>query len=183
MNPRRPGLTPRCWPWAWLLAGCLLATGGAMVAAARSSPQPGPSASDPCHARLGQPATPLRQILEARLRQGLPSAAQLAEGHARLAPLSVLVVDCQGQRLVASGAYEFRGNIGVMDVTRRGTVVLQWQLRALAERRQVVLESPQVLDLTFANPAPWFDGKAIRTWVLDLFAAPLCASVPGGQPC
>jgi leucyl-tRNA synthetase len=86
-------------------------------------------------------------------------------------------------REVVSGTYEFRGNLGVMDVTRRGTAVLQLQLSPKATQRQVWLESPEVLEVTFDNPAPWFDGKAISNWALFLFAKPVCANLRNGQPC
>ena len=82
-----------------------------------------------------------------------------------------------------SGSYEFRGNLGVMDITRRGTTVLQWRLNPKLEQRQVWLEAPEVLEVTFDNPAPWFDGKAISNWVLSLFAHPVCAALENGQPC
>jgi hypothetical protein len=109
--------------------------------------------------------------------------AQLDEGNARLSPLAILALDCGEQRVVASGSYEFRGNLGVMDITRRGTTRLQFHLRPHTEQRQVWLEAPKVLEVTFDNPAPWFDGKAISTWVLALFSKPVCASLENGQPC
>jgi hypothetical protein len=85
--------------------------------------------------------------------------------------------------VVVSGAYEFRGNLGVMDVTRRGTTVMQLHLNESAGQRRVVLEHPIIVDVTFDNPAPWFDGKAIRNWALGLFAAPICVDLEDGQPC
>jgi hypothetical protein len=109
--------------------------------------------------------------------------AQLEEGNARLSPLSTRTVDCEQQRVVASASYEFRGNLGVMDVTRRGTTVLQFHLNPKPVDRQLWLEAPEVLDVTFDNPAPWFDGKAIGNWVLSLFPKPVCANLHNGQPC
>ena len=115
--------------------------------------------------------------------RGFPATAQLDEGNARLSPLSIVSIDCKQQRVVVSGSYEFRGNLGVMDITRRGTMVLQWHLSPKLEQRQVWLEAPEVLEVTFDNPAPWFDGKAISNWVLSLFAHPVCAALENGQPC
>lgn len=150
--------------------------------AGSSSPQAG-QANDPCWSLLRQSATQLRQLLDLRLMRDFPIEAQLDEGHARLSPLSILDVDCEHQRVVVSGAYEFRGNIGVMDVTRRGTAVIQLHLTARLEQRQMVLDDPKIVDLTFDNPAPWFDGKAIMTWALTLFARPTCITSPSGLPC
>jgi hypothetical protein len=112
-----------------------------------------------------------------------PVTAQLAEGNARLSALSLQRLDCAQQQVVVSGAYEFRGNIGVMDVTRRGTAATQLRLTPDSGQRQVHLGDPEVLDITFDNPAPWFDGKAIQNWLLELFATPLCASLQSGEPC
>jgi hypothetical protein len=125
----------------------------------------------------------LRQTLDLRLRHDFPVEAQLDEGHARLSPLSIRDIDCEHQHVVVSGAYEFRGNIGVMDVTRRGTAVIQLHLSARQEQREVVLEDPEIVELSVDNPAPWFDGKAIINWVLTLFARPTCVTSSGGLPC
>jgi hypothetical protein len=100
-----------------------------------------------------------------------------------LSPLAIQSIDCEGQRVVVSGTYEFRGNLGVMDITRRGTTVIQLHLNQRTGQRRVVLEKPEVLDMTFDNPAPWFDGTAIRNWTLELFATPLCIDLQNGQPC
>jgi hypothetical protein len=140
-------------------------------------------AQDPCQPLIQQSAEHLRQILEVRLVRGFPVTAQLDEGNARLSPLSILTVDCEQQRVMVSGSYEFRGNLGVMDITRRGTTVLQFRISPKPAQRQVWLEAPEVLDVTFDNPAPWFDGKAISNWALSLFAKPVCASLENGQPC
>jgi hypothetical protein len=112
-----------------------------------------------------------------------PVTAQLAEGNARLSGVSLRLIDCAQQRVVVSGSYEFRGNIGVMDLTRRGTAVIRLRLTPDSAQGQVWLGVPEVLDITFDNPAPWFDGKAIHHWVLELFASPMCARLPHGQPC
>jgi hypothetical protein len=138
---------------------------------------------DRCQASLGRDVEHLRQLIAARLRRGLPITAQLDEGNARLSSWSVLLVDCEQQHVVASGNYEFRGNLGVMDLTRRGAAVLQFQLSSEPRQRQIKLDSPQLLDVTFDNPAPWFDGKAISTWVLALYSQPICMHLPDGQPC
>ncbi|HSF33924.1 MAG TPA: hypothetical protein VLK82_26135 [Candidatus Tectomicrobia bacterium] len=132
---------------------------------------------------LHQTAKQLREILEYRLVQGFPITAQLNEGNARLSPLSIRIVDCQERRVVVSGSYEFRGNLGVMDITRRGTTVVQFHLSPRPGQRQVWLTTPEVLDVTFDNPAPWFDGKAIGNWALSIFAHPVCANLQNGQPC
>jgi hypothetical protein len=50
-------------------------------------------------------------------------------------------------------------------------------------QRQVWLEDPEVLDVTFDNPAPWFDGKAISNWARSLFVKPVCANLHNSQPC
>jgi hypothetical protein len=138
---------------------------------------------DACRSLMRQSAKHLRQILDVRLMHGFPVTAQLAEGNARLSPLSIVIVDCEQQRVVVSGSYEFRGNLGVMDITRRGTTVLQFRLSPKSGQRQIWLEDPEVLDVTFDNPAPWFDGKAISNWALSLFVKPVCANVRNGQPC
>ncbi|MBI3326228.1 MAG: hypothetical protein HYZ81_05955 [Nitrospinae bacterium] len=138
---------------------------------------------DPCQRLLGLGATELRHILDFRLMRDFPISAQLDEGHARLSPLSISTIDCKHLRVVVSGAYEFRGNIGVMDVTRMGTLVILLRLTPQQERRQVFLEKPQVQDITFDNPAPWFDGKAVSNWAIALFATPTCARLQSGLPC
>ena len=138
---------------------------------------------DSCQPLLGQHVTHLRQTLEVRLAHGFPVTAQLNEGNARLSPLSILSIDCEQQRVVVSGSYEFRGNLGVMDITRRGTTVLQFRLSPKPDRRQVWLEAVEALQVTFDNPAPWFDGKAISNWALSLFANPVCASLENGRHC
>jgi hypothetical protein len=157
---------------------------GAMLACDGGEPsrQEG-GAKDACQTLLQHSTTHLRQILDGRLTRGFPATAQLNEGNARLAPPSILVVDCAQQRLVVSGAYEFRGNLGVMDITRRGTAVLEFHMTPKAAERQVWLEVPEVLEITFDNPAPWFDGKAISNWALSLFPKPVCALLQNGQPC
>ena len=84
---------------------------------------------------------------------------------------------------MVSGSYEFRGNLGVMDITRRGDGAAT-RLSPKSGQRQIWLEDPEVLDVTFDNPAPWFDGKAISNWALSLFGVkPVCANVRNGQPC
>jgi hypothetical protein len=70
-----------------------------------------------------------------------------------------------------------------MDITRRGTLLLQLRLHPKLDQRQLWLDSPEALEVTFNNPAPWFDGKAISTWALSLFAEPVCTSLLNGQPC
>jgi hypothetical protein len=138
---------------------------------------------DPCQLHIWQSAKHLGQILESRLLRGFPLTAQLDEGNARLSPLSIVSLDCEQQRVVVSGHYEFRGNLGVMDITRRGTTVLQFHLDPKPGQHEVWLEYPEVLDVTFDNPAPWFDGKAISNWALSLFVNPVCANLQNGQPC
>jgi len=138
---------------------------------------------DLCQPLIRYNTTHLRHILDVRLMRGFPVTAQLEEGNAWLSPLTILHVDCQQQRVVVSGAYEFRGNLGVMDITRRGTTVLQFHLNPKPAARQVWLEEPEVLDVSFENPAPWFDGKAIGKWALSLFPKPVCANLQNGQPC
>lgn len=147
------------------------------------APKQAKPATDPCQLLTRHSATHLRHIIDARLTPGFPVTAQLEEGNARLSPLSTRSIDCAQQRVVVSATYEFRGNLGVMDVTRRGTTVLQFHLNPKPADRQVWLDAPEVLDVTFDNPAPWFDGKAIGNWALSLFPAPLCASLHNGQPC
>jgi hypothetical protein len=138
---------------------------------------------DPCQPLIQQTTKHLREILASRLVRGFPMTAQLDEGNARLSPMSLLLVDCAERRVVVSGSYEFRGNLGVMDITRRGTTVLQFSMSPKPSQHQVWLETPEILDVTFDNPAPWFDGKAIRNWVLSLFAEPVCTHLQNGQPC
>ena len=138
---------------------------------------------DPCQRTFHTGAIQLRQALDFRLMQDFPAEAQLDEGYARLSPVSIQAIDCERQRMVVSGTYEFRGNLGVMDVTRRGTLVLELQLTARWEEERVFLEMPHVADITFDNPAPWFDGKAIGNWALTLFGTGMCAELQNGLPC
>jgi hypothetical protein len=161
-------LIPMLFPWA---------------GEGRQAPHQAGPPSDPCQSLIRESSTHLQRILEVRLSRGFPITAQLDEGNARLSPLSITSIDCEQQRVVASGSYEFRSNLGVMDITRRGTTVLQLRLSPKPEQRQVWLESPEALEVTFDNPAPWFDGKAISNWVLSLFAHPVCAFLENGQPC
>jgi len=147
------------------------------------APSGPPQEVDACQGLFRFSATQLRQSLDFRLMRDFPVEAQLEEGNARLSPLSILMVDCERQRLVVSGLYEFRSNLGVMDITRRGTLVLQLQLTPQPARSQVLLEQPHVQDITFDNPAPWFDGKAISNWAVALFAAITCARLDTGLPC
>jgi hypothetical protein len=173
----------RCWIVVGLLICSLIPTPSAWAGERqRGSNRAGPP-QDPCQPLLQQSAKQLRHILEVRLTRGLPVTAQLDEGNAWLSPLSIRSVDCEQRHVVVSGSYEFRGNLGVMDITRRGTTVLQFRLSSKSDQRQVWLEAPEVLDVTFDNPAPWFDGKAISNWMLSLFANPVCASLQDGQPC
>jgi hypothetical protein len=151
--------------------------------AGQQVPPPTGSPPDPCQHLLQESVTHVREILHRRLRRDFPVTAQLDEGNARLAPLSILSIDCEQQRVVVSGSYEFRGNLGVMDITRRGTMVLQLRLSPRPEPQQVWLEAPEAVEVTFDNPAPWFDGKAISNWVRSLFANPVCISLRHGQPC
>jgi hypothetical protein len=144
--------------------------------------QAGPP-QEPCQLLVQESVSDLQKILDVRLMRGFPVTAQLDEGNARLSPLSIHSIDCEQQHVVISGRYEFRGNLGVMDITRRGTTVLQLRMSPKLEQRQVWLEAPEVLEVTFDNPAPWFDGKAISNWALSLFAHPICASLQNGQPC
>jgi hypothetical protein len=161
-------LIPTLLPWA----------GEGRQAPPRAGPPP-----DPCQSLIRESSTHLQKILDVRLRRGFPVTAQLDEGNARLSPLSITSIDCEQQRIVASGSYEFRSNLGVMDITRRGATVLQWRLNPKPDQRQVWLDAPEALEVTFDNPAPWFDGKAISNWVLSLFADPVCAVLENGQPC
>ena len=149
----------------------------------RQVPQQAGPPQDPCQLLLRESVTHVQKILDVRLMRGFPVMAQLDEGNARLSSLSILSIDCEQQRAVISGSYEFRGNLGVMDITRRGTTVLQLRLSPKLQQRQVWLEAPEALEVTFDNPAPWFDGKAISNWVLSLFADPVCAFLENGQPC
>jgi hypothetical protein len=173
--------------WLWVVIGLLLwwviPAIPPLAAAGGPAPHQAGQLKDPCRSLLRQSATHLRRVLDFRLMRSFPATAQLDEGNARLSPLSILVVDCEQQHVVVSGTYEFRGNLGVMDITRRGTTLLQLRLSPKSTQQQVWLEAPEVLEVTFDNPAPWFDGKAIRTWVLALFATPLCANLLNGQPC
>jgi hypothetical protein len=166
-----------------LLLWAILLSAGAWAGTTGPAPHQADQAEDACRRLLGYPSTQLGQILEAHLRRRFPATAQLAEGNARLSELSLRTLDCQRQQVIVAGRYEFRGNIGVIDLTRRGTAVLQLHLTPQAQQRQVRLENPAVLDVTFDNPAPWFDGKAIADWALALFATPLCANLQNGQPC
>ena len=138
---------------------------------------------DSCQGPFHTGAIQLRQALDFRLMQDFPADAQLDEGYARLSPFSIRAIDCERQRMVVSGTYEFRGNFGVMDVTRRGTIVLELQLAARLGQERVFLEKPQVTDITFDNPAPWFDAKAIGNWALTLFGTRMCAQLQNGLPC
>ena len=70
-----------------------------------------------------------------------------------------------------------------MDVTRRGALILRLQLVPGPEPQQISLTPAQLQEITFQNPAPWFDGKAIGDWGLDLFATPTCARLHSGLPC
>jgi hypothetical protein len=171
----------------WIVVGlfwCLLVpTLYALAGPGKQPTQPPVPAADPCQSSVQESATHLQNVLDVRLRRGFPVTAQLDEGNARLSPLAILAIDCEQQRVVVSSSYEFRGNLGVMDITRRGTTLLQFHLRPHTEQRQVWLEAPKVLEVTFDNPAPWFDGKAISAWVLSLFSKPVCASLENGQPC
>jgi hypothetical protein len=166
-----------------LLLGSLILLSRTLFGAGGALPNRAVAPQDPCQSLIQQTAKHLREILEYRLAQGFPMTAQLDEGNARLSPMSILSVDCQERRVVVSGSYEFRGNLGVMDITRRGTTVLRFHLSPQPGRRQVWLDAPEVLDVTFDNPAPWFDGKAISNWALSIFAQPVCANLQNGQPC
>jgi hypothetical protein len=174
---RRRWTVIRLLLWGLILMIQTLACEGGQVLNQAGQPK------DPCQSSIRQSATQLRQLLDFRLMRGFPLTAQLDEGNARLSPLSILAVDCEQQRVVVSGSYEFRGNLGVMDITRRGTTVLQLRLSPKPGQGQVWLEEPEVLEVTFDNPAPWFDGKAISNWALSLFAKPVCVNLQNGQPC
>ncbi len=179
--PQQP--THRVWIvnglllWSLLMALYTWAGEGRQLSTQRDLPQ------DPCQPLIWQSAKHLGQILAFRLLRGFPQIAQLDEGNARLSPLAIVSIDCEEQRVVVSGNYEFRGNLGVMDITRRGTAVLQFRLDPKPGQHQVWLEDPEVLDVTFDNPAPWFDGKAISNWARALFVNPVCANLQNGQPC
>ena len=168
---------------AVLLGLSLISAGVVGDRQAGSSPPRGEQLSDACRHLLHQSTAQIRRVLDFRLKHNFPTEAQLDEGHARLSPLSIVVIDCTEQRVVVSGTYEFRGNLGVIDVTRRGTTVIQLHLVPQLRQRQVVLEEPEILNLTFDNPAPWFDGKAVENWALALFATPMCAELLNGRPC
>ena len=163
---------------------CLLIVGSPAwageVGPALGEPHPG---DDPCQDLFRTSAMQLRQALDFRLMRDFPAEAQLDEGYARLSPLSIHAIDCERRRIVVSGTYEFRGNLGVMDVTRRGTISLELRLTPRPDEQQVFLEMPQVTDITFDNPAPWFDGKAVATWALTPFATPTCTRLHSGLPC
>jgi hypothetical protein len=174
---------PRYWiivGWLlWSLVPLLHTLGGD----GKPLPQQLEPPQDPCQLILQQSLTDLQHLLDRRLRHGFPATAQLDEGNARLSPLAIRHIDCVQRHVLVSGSYEFRGNLGVMDITRRGTTVLQLRLSPKLEQRQVWLDAPEVVEVTFDNPAPWFDGKAISNWVLALFADPVCASLLDGQAC
>jgi hypothetical protein len=173
----------RFWLVVGLLLGSLILLPHTLPGAAGEVSKRPIGSQDPCQPLIQQTTTHLREILEYRLVRGFPMTAQLDEGNARLSPMSILLVDCEERRVVVSGSYEFRGNLGVMDITRRGTTVLQFRMSPKPGQHQVWLEAPEVLDVTFDNPAPWFDGKAISNWALSLFAEPVCAHLQNGQPC
>lgn len=173
----------RCWIVVGLLGWLLVPMLHTLAGEGRQGPQPAAPPQDACQLLLGASSTGLQKVLDVRLMRGFPVTAQLDEGNARLSPLSIHSIDCEQQLVVIAGSYEFRGNLGVMDITRRGTTVLQLRLSPKLEQRQVWLEAPEALEVTFDNPAPWFDGKAISNWALSLFAHPVCASLDNGQPC
>jgi hypothetical protein len=175
--------TRRGWLVVGLLLWSLIPTSFPRAGEGRQQPHQAGRPADPCQSSIHESTTHLQKILNVRLMRGFPVTAQLDEGNARLSPLSIITIDCEQLRVVASGSYEFRSNLGVMDITRRGTTVLQWRLSPKPEQRQVWLEAPEALEVTFDNPAPWFDGKAISNWVLSLFAHPVCTSLENGQPC
>jgi hypothetical protein len=175
--------TRRTWIIHSLLLGSLLVALHTWAGEGGQPPYQGAQPQDPCQLLTRQSAKHLRQILDFRLLRGFPLTAQLDEGNARLSPFSIVIIDCEQQRVVVSGSYEFRGNLGVMDITRRGTTVLQFRLDPKPGQHQVWLEDPEVLDVTFDNPAPWFDGKAISNWTRALFVKPVCANLQNGQPC
>jgi hypothetical protein len=173
----------RYWIVVGLLSCSLILTLPTSAGQVGRMPNQTAEPKDPCQLLIRQSAKHLQQILDFRLARGFPVTAQLDEGNARLSSLSTLIVDCEQQRIVVSGSYEFRSNLGVMDITRRGTTALQFRLTPKPGERQVWLEAPEVLEVTFDNPAPWFDGKAISNWALALFASPVCANLQTGQPC
>jgi hypothetical protein len=175
--------TRRFWIVVGLLLGALILPPHTLPGGGGEVPKQDVGPQDPCQPLIQQSAKHLREILEYRLVRDFPMTAQLDEGNARLLPMSILLVDCAARRVTVSGSYEFRGNLGVMDITRRGTTVLQFRMSPQPGQRQVWLEAPEVLDVTFDNPAPWFDGKAISNWALSLFATPVCANLQNGQPC
>ena len=175
-SPRHP-LARGIPLWLFFLIAPALASEGI------GTPDQAKPAKDSCQLLTQHSATHLRNVIDSRLTPGFPVRAQLEEGNAKLSPLSIRTIDCEQQRVVVSAAYEFRGNLGVMDVTRRGTTVLQFHLNPKPADQQVWLDAPEVLDVTFDNPAPWFDGKAISNWALSLFPAPVCANLHNGQPC
>jgi hypothetical protein len=175
--------TRRTWIMHSLFLWLLLVALHTWTGEGGQPPLQGGQPQDPCQLLTRQSANHLRQILDVRLLRGFPRTAQLDEGNARLSPFSIVIIDCEQQRVVASGSYEFRGNLGVMDITRRGTTVLQFRLDPKPGEQQVWLEDPEVLDVTFDNPAPWFDGKAISNWTRALFVKPVCADLQNGQPC
>jgi hypothetical protein len=180
-TPAQP--TQRYWIVVGLLWWSLAPMLYTLAGEGRQVPQQAGPPQDSCQLLLRESVTHVQKILDARLMRGFPVMAQLDEGNARLSALSIFSIDCEQQRVVVSGSYEFRGNLGVMDITRRGTTVLQLRLSPKLEQRQVWLEAPEALEVTFDNPAPWFDGKAISSWVLSLFADPVCAFLENGQPC
>ena len=166
-----------------VLLSMVLAMTPVLPSRAGEPSQPGQPAQDACQRLLQRSATDLQQTLEGRLARSFPIAAQLEEGNARLAVPSILGIDCDQRHAIVSGGYEFRGNLGVMDITRRGAVVVRLHMTLKAAERQVWLDAPEVMDITFDNPAPWFDGKAIGNWALSLFSKPLCAHLQNGRPC
>jgi hypothetical protein len=176
-------LMRRRWIIGGLLCWSLLVASYTSAGEGGQRPIQGGLPQDPCQPLIWQSTKQLEQILEFRLLRGFPLTAQLDEGNARLSPLSIVSIDCEQQRVVVSGSYEFRGNLGVMDITRRGTTVLQFRLSPKPGQQQVWLEDPEILDVTFDNPAPWFDGKAISNWARLLFVNPVCANLRNGQPC
>lgn len=179
----RSQLVRRCWIVVGLFICSLIPTLFTLAGERQQESDQADPPQDSCQPMLQHSAKQLRHILDVRLMHGFPVTAQLDEGNARLSPLSIRSVDCEQQYIVVSGSYEFRGNLGVMDITRRGTTVLQFRLSPKPDQRQVWLEAPEVLEVTFDNPAPWFDGKAISNWMLSLFANHVCASLQDGQPC
>src|SRR5262245_58044475 len=137
----------RCWIAVGLLLYSLLRTLHPWAGEAGPVPLQASPPQDSCQPMIQRSAEHLRQILDARLMRGFPMTAQLDEGNARLSPLSILSVDCAQLHVVASGHYEFRGNLGVMDLTRRGTTVLQFRLNPKPKQQQLWLEEPEVLEI------------------------------------